>query len=81
MKFYYRDEPISGAAGDINYSIKGSKYFDYKTSVTKILKGSNTKKEVKIVALLKHLSNFWGTQDITLINCKINLILTWNCNK
>ena len=31
---YYRDEPNSGAVGDINYSIKDSKSFDYKTSST-----------------------------------------------
>ena len=29
---------------------------------------------------LKHLSNFWKTLSITLINCKINLILTWTEN-
>ena len=27
---------------------------------------------------LKHLSNFWETLDISLINCEINLILTWS---
>ena len=31
---YYRDEPNSDAAEDINYYIKGSKSFDYKTSIT-----------------------------------------------
>ena len=31
---YYRDEPSSGAAEDINYFIKGSKSFDYETSIT-----------------------------------------------
>ena len=29
---------------------------------------------------LKHLSNFWKTLSITLINRKINLILTWTEN-
>ena len=29
---------------------------------------------------LNHLSNFWRTQDIPLINCEINLILTWSEN-
>ena len=29
---------------------------------------------------LKHLSNFWRTLDIPLINCEINLILTWSEN-
>ena len=29
---------------------------------------------------LKHLSNFWRTLDIPLINSEINLILTWTEN-
>ena len=37
-------------------------------------------KEAKIVAPLKHLSNFWKTLDMPLINCEINLILTWSEN-
>ena len=27
---------------------------------------------------LKYLSNFWGTLEMPLINCEINLILTWS---
>ena len=34
----------------------------------------------KIAVLLKYLSNFWRTLEIPLINCKINLILTWSGN-
>ena len=30
--------------------------------------------------LLKHLSNFWITLDIPLINWEINLVLTWSAN-
>ena len=30
--------------------------------------------------LLKNLRNFWKTVDIPLINCEINLILTWFAN-
>ena len=29
---------------------------------------------------LKHLSNYWTTLDMPLINCEINLILTWSEN-
>ena len=29
---------------------------------------------------LKYLSNFWRTLEIPLINCDINLILTWSAN-
>ena len=40
-----------------------------------------TKNDVKIVVPLKHLSNFWRNLNIPLINCKVELILTWfkNC--
>ena len=77
---YYRDEPNSGAEGNINYSIKDSKSFDYKTKITGRLEGSDTEKEVEIVVPLKHLDNFWRTLDISLINCEVNLILTWSEN-
>ena len=50
----------------MNYSIRGSKSFDYKTSITGRLGGINTKKEVKIVVPLQHSSNFWKTLDIPL---------------
>ena len=30
---YYRDEPNSGSNNNIDYSIKDSKSFDYKTSI------------------------------------------------
>ena len=29
---------------------------------------------------LKHLSNFWRTLDVPLINCERNLIFTWSEN-
>ena len=38
--------------------------------------GGNTK-DVKIAVLLKYLTNFWRTLEMPLINCDINLILTW----
>ena len=54
----YRDEPNSGAVGNINYSIKDSKSSDYKTSITGKLEGTNVEKDdVEIAALLKYLSN------------------------
>ena len=74
---YYGDEPNSGAKNNINYSIKDSKSFDFKINITGRLEGSNTEKEAEIVVPLKQLSNFWRTLDMPLINCKINLILTW----
>ena len=29
---------------------------------------------------LKYISNFWRTLEMSLINCEINLILTWCTN-
>ena len=80
---YYRNEPNSGVGGannNINYSIKDSKSFDYNTSITGKLEGNNTEKEVEIVVPLKHLNNFWRTLNMPLVNCEINLILTWSEN-
>ena len=36
-----------------------------------------TKNDVKVVVPLKHLSNFWRSLNIPLINCEVELILTW----
>ena len=55
---YCRDEPNSGAVGNINYSIKDSKSFNYKTSITGKLEGNDAEKDdVEIVVPLKYLSN------------------------
>ena len=43
----------------------------------KTLNNGNTK-EVEIIVPLKHLSNFWRTLEMPLINGKVNLILTWS---
>ena len=70
---YYRNEP-----GDL---ITDSEYFKYKTIITGSMPGDDDKKSVSIMIPLKHLSNFWRTLNIPLINCEVNLILTWfeNC--
>ena len=36
------------------------------------------KKNVEIMVPLKYLSNFWRTLEMPLINCEVNLILTWS---
>ena len=51
-----------------------SKSFKYKTSIT-----GNTN-EVECSVPLKHLSNFWRTLDMPLINCEVSLTLTWSKN-
>ena len=78
---YYRYEPNSGTEGNINHSVKDSKSFNYKISITGTLEGNSVEKDdVEIVVPLKYLSNFWKTVDITLINCDVSLTLTWSEN-
>ena len=78
---YYRDEPNSGTVGNINYSIKDSKSFNYKTSIAGKLEVNNVEKDdVEFVVPLKYLSNFWRALDIPLINCEVSLTLTWSEN-
>ena len=42
--------------------------------------GNDGTKDVAIMVRLKHLSNFWKTQEMLLTNCEINLILAWFAN-
>ena len=80
---YYRDEPNSSTDNDnITHSILNSKSFDYKANFIGSVTNNNLiKNDVKIVIPLKHLSNFWKNLNIPLINCEVELILTWfkNC--
>ena len=67
---YYKDDP--------NDNITQSESFKYKIKITgKTPAGVNTK-DVKIAVPLKYLSNFWRTLEMPLINCEVNLILTWS---
>ena len=53
--------------------------FNFKAKMTGQA-GDNGTKIVEIMVALKHLSNFWKTLEMSLINCEINLILTWSTN-
>ena len=79
---YYRDEPIDHLTSD-------SKSFKCKASISgntyvgagEAGYGANkvAKNEIEVVIPLKHLSNFWRSLNIPLINCEVELILT--CSK
>ena len=36
------------------------------------------KNETEVVIALKYVSNFWKSLNIPLINCELELILTWS---
>ena len=76
---YHRDE----TSNPLSFN---SESFKYKTSITgNTYDGDDDadkvgKNKTEVVVLLKHLSNFRRTLNIPLINCKIELILTWSKN-
>ena len=51
--------------------------FSFKAKITGQT-GNNGRKDVEIMVPLKYLSNFWRTLEMPLINCEVNLILTWS---
>ena len=59
---------------DDNHIPNNSSSFKYKSSFITNRNG------VKIAVPLKYLSNFWRSLEMPLINCKVELSLTWNPN-
>ena len=53
--------------------------FKFKAKITGQT-GNGGTKDVEIMVPLKHLSNFWRTLEMTLINCEVNIILIWSSN-
>ena len=71
---YYRDKPSNSLSSN-------SESFKYKTSITgKTPEDNDSLTNAKVVIPLKHLSNFWISLNIPLINCEVKLILTWSEN-
>ena len=78
------DEPNSNANdSEIMQSILNSESFDHKTNFMEnvVTHDNLIRNNVKVVAPFKHLSSFWRSLNIPLINCEVELILTWfkNC--
>ena len=67
---YYRDERSD--------NLENSESFKSKIKITGKTPAAGNGKDVEIMVPLKYLSNFWGTLEMPLINCEINLILTWS---
>ena len=69
---YFRDEP--------NNNLADSESFKSKIKITGKTPNNGNEKNVEIMVPLKYLSNFWRTLEMPLINCEVNLILTWSSN-
>ena len=54
--------------------------FNFKTKITGQTNDDGII-NVEIMVPLKYLSNFWRTLEMPLINCEVELILTWSANR
>ena len=75
---YKRDEPPEdNAINDLTTDTSSS--FKYKVSLlgNPVVANNIAKINVKVVVPLKYLTNFFRSLEMTLINCKIKLNLTW----
>ena len=60
-----------------NKTIK-SKPFEYKAKLVGIMPNNNNILDAEVVVPLKYLSNFWRYFNLPLINCEIELDLSWS---
>ena len=67
---YYKD--------DLNNDITQSESFKFKVKITGKTPPTGNAENVEIIVPLKYSSNFWRTLEMPLINCEVNLILTWS---
>ena len=83
---YYKDE-VNDSASEINdansYRINNnktarSKSFEYNRKLIESTPNNNSRLNAKVVVPFKYLSNFWRSLDLPLINCEIELDLTWS---
>ena len=69
---YYKDDPHD--------NLTDSKSFKSNIKITGNTPTNGNTKDVEIMVPLKYLSNFWRTLEMPLINCEVELILTWSKN-
>ena len=67
---YYKDEP--------NDTITNSESVKSKVRITGKTPADRNTKNVEIIVPLKYSRNFWRILEMPLINCEVDLILTWS---
>ena len=78
---YCKDIPARDASNEITeFRVNNTTdSFKFKAKITGQT-GNDGTKDFEIMVPLKYLSNFWRTLEMSLINCEVNLILTWSLN-
>ena len=64
--------------GDPDEKIASFESFKSKIKIAGKTPNDGNTKDVEVIVLLKFLINFWRTLEMPLINCEVNLILTWS---
>ena len=67
---YYKNDP--------NDNITESESVKSEIKVPERAPAAGNTKDVEMIVPLKYFSNFWRTLEMLLINCEVNLILTWS---
>ena len=77
---YCKDIPAVNADGSIVgfNGADATNSFNFKTKITVQTDNNGKLNNVEIKVPIKYLSNFWRTLEMLLINCEVNLILTWS---
>ena len=76
---YCKEIPAADNAGNFVAfnGANATNSFTFKTKITGQTDNDGRINDVEIMVPLKYLSNFWKTLGMTLINCEVELILTW----
>ena len=79
---YCKEIPAINNDGDIVdfNGANATDSFNFKTKITGQTDNNGRIDNVEIMVPLKYLSNFWRTLEMPLINCEVELILTWSEN-
>ena len=79
---YRKDIPAVNDDGDIVdfNGANATDSFNFKAKITSWTNDNGRIDNVEIMVPLKYLSNFWRTLEMSLINCEVNLVLTWCAN-
>ena len=78
MPMYNLIEYIEYYKNYSNVNMPQSKSIKSKMKITGKTPADGITKDFEIIVSLKYLSNFWRTLEMSLINCEVNLILTWS---
>ena len=77
---YCKDIPAVNNDGNIvNFNgANATDSFNFKTKITGQTNDDGRINDVEIMVPLKYLSNFWRNLEMPLINCEVELTLTWS---